>query len=104
LATGARRSANAGAVLDAAVHLRPRGPWNATSTEDTIPYEMRCVPAATSEHDVACAGDCSATRRRDVAGVDLEHDEIAVLVGAGHRALLGAPSANVTRVVRSRRL
>ena len=50
------------------------------------------MPTATESKDhVAGAGSLlGPRRRRDVAGVDLEHDQIAILVGACHRALLGA--------------
>ena len=58
-----------------------------------MPYEMRvrCPPRLRANTTSPASGRCSAqVAGGDRCGVDLEHDEIAVLVGAGDGALLGA--------------
>ena len=73
---------------------RPRGPRKLRSTPLTIPWVMRAPPSAVrptaNTTSPGSAGSSAHGRTGRVAGVDLEHDEVAVGVDRRHAALLGA--------------
>ncbi len=79
---------------------RPPGPRNERSVAETIPNVVRSPrplgsaranTAAPSESSPTAAGSHVTVRR--VAGLDVDHGEVQVGVGAGDAAVLGAPVA-----------
>ena len=86
---------------------RPRGPWNARSTDDTMPNEtrVRCPPRLTSKDHVAGVGNRSAhVCRRDAPVSTSSTTRSPSSSAPGTEPCTARPSANVTSVVRSRRL